>query len=71
MSFPHTGSTVLTNGVSGCSRLAVSKDTHEAVSRLIGPAVCRTKLIKIIYFDFSMGSVDLLSLHYLEIRERL
>ena len=36
MSFPHTGSTVLTNGVSECSRLAVSKDTHEAISRLIG-----------------------------------
>ena len=64
MSFPHTGFAVLTNGVSECSRLAVSKDTHQAISRLIGPAVCRTQLIKIIYFDFSMGSVDLLSLTF-------
>ena len=40
MSFPHTGSTVLTNGVSECSRLAVSKDTHEAIS-----GVSREKLI--------------------------
>ena len=39
-------------------RLAVSNDTHEAISSLIGPAVCRTKLIKISYFDFGMGSVD-------------
>ena len=43
------------------SRLAVSNDTHEAILSLIGPAVGRTQLIKISYFDFSMGSVDFLA----------